>query len=309
MVEVLGVVSAAAQLATLCSSSLRMINKMKSAGPTLQRYQIQFEELRLLSKSISDTPLLQTGEVEEATKCLLILTSGLNLCRILEKNRILRGWYLFSRKQELVNSIIAIEQQKHTLSFVIRQVQNNTLYKMSQDIRDMKDCKFYIPYGETTSETEAMSTLPPKNLGSGIGLALEKQITCGQTDGIGPATEVYRMPYEDHDAASRVGCERTCSITDVSCSPGADQSVVAHFAGTASELSRMRNSTMIRDVRHCGRGNQIIGFHGIYDGQFTETIDVGNFMGNIDGAYHEGGMTESGKRSEQRIGFSISRRQ
>lgn len=137
MAEVLGVVSAAAQLATLCCSLLRVMKKLKGAGLTLQSYQLQLRDLSLLSNSISRNPLLQTSEIESLTQSLLSLISQTNLTVVLRKHRIIRTLYILCREKDLLETLTAVERQKLSLCLTIEQIQSDVLFEIRANIQDM----------------------------------------------------------------------------------------------------------------------------------------------------------------------------
>ncbi|KAJ4154919.1 hypothetical protein LMH87_000190 [Akanthomyces muscarius] len=137
MAEVLGVVSAAAQLATLCCSLLRVMAKLKGAGLTLQNYQLQLQDLSLLSNSISRNPLLQTSEIGTLTQSLLSLIRQANLTFVLQKHRIIRTLYILCRERDLVETLTAVERQKLSLCLSIEQIQSDALFEIRASIQDM----------------------------------------------------------------------------------------------------------------------------------------------------------------------------
>lgn len=166
MAEVLGVVSAAAQLATLCCSLLRIMKQIKSAGLTLQNYQLQLQDLSLLSNSISRNPLLQTSEIGTLTQSLLSLISQANLTFILQKHRIIRTLYILCRERDLLETLTAVERQKLSLCLSIEQIQSDALFEIRANIQDMSYEKPNVKKKRVGTQIQARETSTSQSNGN-----------------------------------------------------------------------------------------------------------------------------------------------
>ncbi|CAM1502183.1 Fc.00g041670.m01.CDS01 [Cosmosporella sp. VM-42] len=141
MAEIVGVAATATQLATACFSLLDLIKKIKGGSSTLQRYHEQLQELRSLSYSISQNPLLQTTEVGTLTQYLLSVIDENCLATLLQKGRVLRTWGFIYKERDLLSAFATLERQKTNLSLLIEDIQARTLHQIQIDIRTMADNK------------------------------------------------------------------------------------------------------------------------------------------------------------------------
>lgn len=137
MAEVVGVVAAAAQLATASLSLLEMTRKIKGGSRALQNYNQNLQELHSLSYSISQNPLLQTPEIGIYTKSILSILEANSLAPLTQKNRWLRTWAFISREKDLQDTFVILEQRKASLSLVIEHIQAGALHEIQSDIRTM----------------------------------------------------------------------------------------------------------------------------------------------------------------------------
>lgn len=137
MAEVVGVVAAAAQLATASLSLLEMLRKIKGGTRTLQNYNQNLQELHSLSNSISQNPLLQTPEIGACTESILSILEANSLSSLIQKNRWLRSWALISRDKDLQDTFVILEQRKASLSLVIEHLQAAALHRIQSDIKTM----------------------------------------------------------------------------------------------------------------------------------------------------------------------------
>ncbi|CRK22054.1 hypothetical protein BN1708_013286 [Verticillium longisporum] len=106
MAEVIGIVAAAFQLAAACMRLMETIKTIKGSSKTLKEYQKQLQDLRNLSATIGQNPILQTAEVNAHTQSLLVL-------------------------------INTIEKRKTSLSLVILSIEAKTLDQIRVDVKSM----------------------------------------------------------------------------------------------------------------------------------------------------------------------------
>lgn len=137
MAEVVGVVAAAAQLATASLSLLDMMRKIKGGSRTLQNYNQNLQELHSLSNSISQNPLLQTPEIGVCTESILSILEANSVSSLIQKNRWLRSWALISKDKDLQDTFVILEQRKASLSLVIEHLQAAALHEIQSDIKTM----------------------------------------------------------------------------------------------------------------------------------------------------------------------------
>lgn len=137
MAEAFGAVSSAVQLAALCHSLLRLTRRMKGASSTIQGYQAELQEIRVLATSISHNPLLQTREIEALTGSVLAMIQGTNLKAVLQKRRLFRTIFLFCNEEKLRHILEAIERQKLSLCLGIGQIQSTALYEIKREMEVM----------------------------------------------------------------------------------------------------------------------------------------------------------------------------
>lgn len=157
MAEVLGVVAAAAQLASACLGLLELTEKIKSSSSTLLRYQNQFQELHALSLSISQNPLLQTEEVFSHTQSLLIFLQHIPLEPLLQKGLLSRTWGFIRKDQYLSETSNCLEQRKSSLSLIISDIQERAIYDIRADIRVLSHCTTSLPLYQDPSDTPSIS--------------------------------------------------------------------------------------------------------------------------------------------------------
>ncbi|KAM5343442.1 hypothetical protein ACJ41O_011979 [Fusarium nematophilum] len=124
-----------------CFSLMDVVKKIKGGTSTLERYHQQLQELRSLSASISENPLLQTSEVGLQTEAILSVINNNCLLSLRRRGRLIRTWGFLLREQDLLNDFAALERQKTSLSLAVEQVQCRALYQIQMDIRAMADRK------------------------------------------------------------------------------------------------------------------------------------------------------------------------
>ncbi|EEY19059.1 predicted protein [Verticillium alfalfae VaMs.102] len=156
MAEVLGVVAAAAQLASACLGLLQLTEKIKSSSSTLLRYQNQFQELHALSLSISQNPLLQTEEVFSHTQSLLIFLQHIPLEPLLQKGLLSRTWGFIRKDQYLSETSNCLEQRKSSLSLIISDIQARAIYDIRADIRVLSHCTTDLPLYQDPSDKPSL---------------------------------------------------------------------------------------------------------------------------------------------------------
>lgn len=137
MAEIVGAVASASQLASTCFSLVDLLRRKKGASVTLQKYREHLQDLRTISESISENPLLQESEVELHTQSLLLLIDSSELDSILRKNRLGRAWYLVQRDQYLHETFTALERKKTSISLAIEHNQAQTLHQIHLDVGAM----------------------------------------------------------------------------------------------------------------------------------------------------------------------------
>lgn len=154
MAELVGVVAAAAQLATACLSLLDATRKIKAAPATLQKYQTQLENIQNISITITENPLLQTLEVESQTKSILALVEESSLSLSVRTGRLSQFWTLFRQERSLLESFNTLERHKTSLLLVIDSIQASTLQRIHIDINSMADKKAAAPTSESPASAE-----------------------------------------------------------------------------------------------------------------------------------------------------------
>lgn len=137
MAEVIGIIAAAFQLAGACMRLLETIRKIKGSSKTLKRYQNQLQDLRDLSATITQNPILQTPEVKAHTQSLLALISEHNFETLLRKPRLLRNLQFLNTQRELLDIFDTIEKGKTSLSLVILSIQAKALDQIRVDVKSM----------------------------------------------------------------------------------------------------------------------------------------------------------------------------
>ncbi|OAA70064.1 hypothetical protein LEL_09880 [Akanthomyces lecanii RCEF 1005] len=320
MAEVLGVVSAAAQLATLCCSLLRVMKKIKGAGLTLQNYELQLQDLSLLSSSISRNPLLQTSEIGTLTQSLLSLISQANLTFVLKKHRIIRTLYILCKERDLVDTLTAVERQKLSLCLSIEQIQSDTLYEIRASIQDMSNEQQNVGKKRTAAQNSAKENPIPPSKDSDLKMnsAPSESSTAtvrsdnSKTDNSktaaapvltstsGNDTYVINTPGDQIKFAGK--------ISDVECHNNVDCVVGGTFLGDAAELRFLRNNTEIDKIYHHGEGEMDVGLQVDYRGDIKDNFDYHSVTGKIGRVAHHGTDCKGGARSKLRVGVNLTKR-
>jgi hypothetical protein len=141
MAEAFGVVAGASQLATTCVSLINLMKKIKGGSSSLQNYQQKLEEVRNLSKAISENPLLQTAEVEVCTFALLSVVHKNGLETVLDKPRFLQSISFLHRERQLSEAFQAIEREKSSLALVIHNLQARALHHIQTNMSSFNNPK------------------------------------------------------------------------------------------------------------------------------------------------------------------------
>ncbi|POS69194.1 hypothetical protein DHEL01_v212411 [Diaporthe helianthi] len=143
MAEILGVVAAAAQLATYATSLGDAIIRIKSSRVAIAEYRRSLDQLRTIARSVERNPLLQTTEVEKVTKGMINTFLESPACKVLfnvPKNRAIRAIsaisVVFYQKQieELFRSI---EHEKSSLAIFIAEIQSFHIHEIRSDMQSM----------------------------------------------------------------------------------------------------------------------------------------------------------------------------
>ncbi|KAH6695206.1 hypothetical protein F5X68DRAFT_243711 [Plectosphaerella plurivora] len=193
MAELVGVVAAAAQLATACLSLLDATRKIKAAPATLQKYQTQLENIQNISITITENPLLQTLEVESQTKSILALVEESSLSLSARTGRLSQFWTLFRQERSLLENLNTLERHKTSLLLVIDSIQASTLQRIHVDINTMADKKTTTP----TSESPASVEGHPFGIPSNDSLTL---ITANPPPGVNPWVSISQHPGPPRDS-------------------------------------------------------------------------------------------------------------
>lgn len=313
MAEVLGVVSAATQLATLCCSLLRVMKKIKGAGLTLQNYELQLQDLSLLSSSISRNPLLQTSEIGTLTQSLLSLISQANLTFVLKKHRIIRTLYILCKERDLVDTLTAVERQKLSLCLSIEQIQSDTLYEIRASIQDMSFEKQNSGKRRTAAqETTKKNPAPPSdNSGLKMSSAPSERSTAAATAGNNrmPAPPVGTDAQRSYVANNPSGRTMTNDdYTNIKVSGDTDVHMGLAFAGKARELPYLSSNTNVSEVCKAGKGNMHIGPDLCCPDEIKTKVDLGSLATSVNGLVFEGFASKSGERSQLRMGPNLNKR-
>ncbi|KAF5235244.1 hypothetical protein FAUST_7209 [Fusarium austroamericanum] len=141
MAEIIGVAASALQLGQACCSLIDILRKIKGCATVLRQYYDQLQELRNLSTSIHENPLLQTPEIGTQTKALLSTINNNCINSLLSKGKLFRAWGFLYREQDLLDIFVTLERQKSTLSLAIHQIQSKALYQIQTDIQRMASNK------------------------------------------------------------------------------------------------------------------------------------------------------------------------
>lgn len=139
MAEVIGVAVAAGQLAVSCLAVLELTKKIKEAPSALKKYQEQLQDIRGLSDSISQNPLLQTAEVGLQTQSLRKIVEENSLETLLQRNRLHRTLGFLRKDKDLIVLLDTLERQKTQLSLIIHNIEASTLHQIQTDIRAMSN--------------------------------------------------------------------------------------------------------------------------------------------------------------------------
>lgn len=137
MAEIVGVVAAAAQLATACLSLLDATKRIKGSRLTLRRYQQQLESLQQISIRITENPLFQTPEVESQTYSILLLVKESSQTVFGERNRISQVWTLVRQEANLLEIFNSLERHKTSLLLVLDSIQATTLRQIHLNVETM----------------------------------------------------------------------------------------------------------------------------------------------------------------------------
>ncbi|KAH6700942.1 hypothetical protein EV126DRAFT_253513 [Verticillium dahliae] len=207
MAEVIGIIAAAIQLAGACMRLLETIRKIKGSSKTLKRYQNQLQDLRDLSATITQNPILQTPEVKAHTQSLLALISEHNFETLLRKPRLLRNLQFLNTQRDLLDIFDTIEKGKTSLSLVILSIEAKALDQIRVDVKSManptRSCpESYDTEGPLMKESsicgDQSTLLPP---------AKSEQAVCLDTEPSG-ATPGKPSSQEPHMGNSAFAGER-----------------------------------------------------------------------------------------------------
>lgn len=313
MAEVMGVMSAAAQLTTLCCSLLRVLKNIKEAPLTLQNYGLQLQDLSLLSSSISRNPLLQTGEVETLTQSIHFLISQANLTFVLKKHKIVRVLYFLCNERALLDTLSAVERQKLSLCLSIEQIQSQALYDIRASLQEMSPNEQNIGKKRSSTKKEKLPASTSTSKEDEVKMNTESKTgnPGGDNDNIAPSPAGNPDKQTSRDTqfqgeGSRMSTEaKPSSISGVTSYSG------AQFIGTridcdASELHHFENSVKIDDIRQESDATQEVGFFGNIRGLVDRNVDLGRLQHNIHNVVLNG--SESGGKSvaEQKVGFFLT---
>lgn len=283
MAEVVGVVAAAAQLATASLSLLKMTRKIKGASKTLRNYDRNLQELHSLSCSISQNPLLQTPEIGACTDSILSVLEANSLASLIQKNRWHRTWAFISREQDLQDTFVILEQRKASLSLVIEHLQARALHEIQSDVRNMSrtplplteafnDAKHIEKHDQPSVKATQLQLAADPPVTTTTGVPLQQTPTQGapeNTTGKSSSSDAYheelqRALDEAMKARDRVpgcdsmyyGCEAGCGSTQINgpstIGNAADASKLAqnvHFDGNVTHVGPKKT----------GRGKQVNG--------------------------------------------------
>lgn len=277
MAEVLGVVSAATQLASLCGSLLSLLKKIKSWPSTLQSYQIQLRDISLLSTSIAHNPLLQTLEIESLTQSLLALLSKANLSSLLQKHKVFRVWYLLFKEQDLLDTLSAVERQKLSLCLSIESIQSIALYEIRTDIQSMNFQHQNI--GKKRTDANKLSEQTEFVMAdSKPGRCLDSSDATAIVNFSGPFKSFSdaRLVKRDNRSMKLQG-----TIKDVKYEGCGQQRIGAEYLTPASLLVNSSNTMDISEIEYRGDGEQNIGTSIRSKDDSPAGFDVGQLLGNI----------------------------
>ncbi|KAJ2975441.1 hypothetical protein NQ176_g5517 [Zarea fungicola] len=278
MAEVLGVVSAATQLASLCGSILSLLKKIKSWPSTLQSYNIQLRDISLLSISIAHNPLLQTLEIESLTQSLLALISKANLSSLLQRHKVFRGLYLLFKEQDLLDTLTAVERQKLSLCLSIEQIQSVALYEIRTDIQSMSFEKQNIGKKRTDVNKSSEQTQ--------LVMADSKPERCPE----GSDTTIVNFSdplksFNDQRLVKRDTCPMKLQgiIENVQYEGNGLQRVGATYLTPSSCLADSSNTTQISNIEYRGNGKQDVGTSIRSMETSPAGFDIGQLLGQVRG--------------------------
>lgn len=152
MAEVFGVVAAATQLAGVSLKLIDLTANIKGATERLSKYQAQLQDLHDLSLSISQNPLLQTAEVNDHTRSLLVFVEHSSLEFLLQKNIWSRTWGFLRRDRFLSQTFNHLEQRKSSLSLLVSDLQARALFDIRSDLRLISEINVETPLSGTLFE-------------------------------------------------------------------------------------------------------------------------------------------------------------
>lgn len=179
MAEIVGVVAAAAQLATACLGLLDATKRIKRAPQSLQRYQVQLENIQHISFHITQNPLLQTVEVEAQTKLILSLIEESSRTLLTAKSRLSQFWTLVRQEQTFLEGFNTLERHKTSLLLVIDSIQASTLHSIRSDIGKMADIKTIVAEDTEKAAVISETTPAPSSPGSCIPAATTPRPAAG----------------------------------------------------------------------------------------------------------------------------------
>lgn len=289
MTEVLGVVSAAAQLGTLCCSLVKILKTIKSAPLTLRNYTSQLQDISNLSSSISQNPLLQTLEIEALTQSLLSLIRQAKLNSVLKKNRIIQSLYFLFKQQDLLEILCAVERQKLSLSLSIEQIQSAALYNIRADIKIMAVESQKLVRKRITSNAmnEEKTSMVPADI---TAITVEANRKPGSTTATSPGDN---GKPKAHSARPRKG-RRECVIRRVRCN-GGNLDLGLRVTGDPSCLIGAVDNSSICDVKYRGTGDVDIGSKFLVDGKIPSGLNYADLQPLITDLDFESDETAAGE--------------
>lgn len=143
MAEIVGVVAAAAQLATYATNLGDIILRIKSSRVATAEYRRSLDHLHSIARSVERNPLLQTSEVEQVTKAIISTFLESPVRKVLfnvSKHRAIRAISAITvvlYQKQIEELFRSIEHEKTTLALFIAEIQSLHIYEIRSDIQAM----------------------------------------------------------------------------------------------------------------------------------------------------------------------------